>query len=691
MEQARYAAGASPLALPLTPFIGRTEHVVAVGLRLRHPETRLLTLTGPGGVGKSRLALRAMLACEDAFADGCRVVSLAEVRLPAAVLTAILRQLGLREDAHTSAADQLHRALRNQELLLLLDNCEHLTAVTPCLATLLQRCPGLTILATSRTPLQLHGEHVYPVPPLTLPDLDALPPLARSEAVALFVSCAQAVRPDFVLTEDNARVVAEICARLDELPLALELAAARLNVLSLTALADRLSDRLQLLTGGARDQPPRMQTMRAAIAWSYDLLTSEEQRCFCRLSVFAGGFPLDFVEGGLRTEDSGLRDSRTEMRSSETETGDATGSVLDALASLVDHSLVQRVDRDGEEPRYRLLETIREYGLERLAASGEEVAARASHAAWCVDFAETSVAAWRDSEESRWLDRLAAEEANLREAQDWVLTSGDWRLGLRLAVALYTYWLTRVPSQDEGGWLEQLLAFTPETVDGAFGTVRARAMHLLGILRHHAGAYGSAGAAYEASLAARRVLGDRTGQAETLNNLAVLATSLGDPSRAVLLFEEPIQLCRELGDRPRLARTLCNRALALNALGQHDRAREALQEADGIMRDSSSVLDHAKYRFCLGDTVWGTGDVETARQLWEESLARYQQLGDEHTAATVLPKLSRVALAAQQHARAATYIAEALGHGRASEELGLVAILFDVQAAVAAASGQAEA
>ena len=304
--------------------------------------------------------------------------------------------------------------------------------------------------------------------------------------------------------------------------------------------------------------------------------------------------------------------------------------------------------------------------------------------------AETTAAAWRQFSESRWLDTIAAEEANLRAAQDWILDRGHGELGLRLALGLYAYWLTRVPSQDESAWVRQILAMVPPVERGEAAVRRARAIHLVGILRHHAGDYATAQRWYAEALALRYALGDLDGQVVSLHNMALLADSLGDPERACDLFAEPIRLSRERGDGMQLARTLCSYAISAIALDRRSDAKEALDEAEAILRDGGSVRDYARYWLSRGEVAWRTGDAETARRCWEESRVRYQQLGDEHWVAAVLPKLSRVALAAHQNVRAATLIAEALGHGRASEELGLVADLLDVQAAVAAASGQAE-
>ncbi|MGH2559272.1 MAG: ATP-binding protein, partial [Thermomicrobiales bacterium] len=524
MRQIPRSAYIEPLVLSRTSFVGRTAHLAAVGRYLRSQQARLITLIGPGGVGKTRLALRAASLHADDFADGCHIVVLAEARTPETVLPAIARQLGLREEPHRSSADHLAHALRDQHLLLLLDNLEHVTAAAPSIAALLERCPRLTILATSRSPLRIQGEREYPVPPLLLPGLERLPPLdelRRCEAIALFIQRAQAVRPDFALTTANGPDIAEICTRLDGLPLAIELAAARLKVLSPQALLARLSGRLQLLTGGARDQPPRLQSLREAIAWSYDLLDPNEQSLFRRLAVFAGDFTLPAADAVASVQepvpsaqpgdasDGPQRDPAVGPPLSVTDWALGPGhSALDLLTALVDHSLVQRSDRDEDEPRYRFLETIRMFALEQLAAAGEEAETRARHAAWCLELAETAAPALHEPPPARWLDQLATAEANLHAAQDWMLANRQWALGLRLAVALYDFWLTRGAGRDEAGWIERILAITPDALAGDRGLDHARVLNLLGVLRYYAGDHEAARTWYEASLARRRTLGD---------------------------------------------------------------------------------------------------------------------------------------------------------------------------------------
>ncbi|HEY1296360.1 MAG TPA: tetratricopeptide repeat protein [Chloroflexota bacterium] len=658
------ASGMPPT--PLTSFVGREREVTEVRRLLG--VYRLVTLLGPGGIGKTRLAIEVTRGMAGEFADGVVFVGLANTRDPDLVLGAVAEALGIQEMGSRALVDRVRTQLQASDVLLLLDNFEHVLAAAEAIGSLLASCPRLRVLVTSRAPLRLSGEREVVVHPLALPDSHRLPPeqLLRYEAVRLFIERGAGVRRDLAPAGDQARIAADICARLDGLPLAIELAAARLRVLSPNVLLERLERALPLLVGGPRDMPARQQTLTATIGWSYDLLQPAEQRLFRRLCVFVGGFSLDAAEAVCGDADLGM-------------------TVLDGLESLLAKSLLERDDTDPGTPRFRMLETVREYAVDQARAAEELAEWQRRHASYFLSLAEVAASNFSSINAPHWLQRLEADHNNLRAALRWALDEQNAETALRLNSAVWHFWYARGYLSEGSRWLGEALRLADTQ---GIAAARARALTGAGVLAHYQGHYARAARLCGQSLKLCRSVGDRAGVAAALHGLALVARSGGDFAMARTMYEEARSIHEALGNQWGLSYTLRYLAVVLWMEAEYASAQPVIEASLALAKDIGDRQGVATTLTVKSYVACSLGEYVAAELAANESLAQHEAYGDRRGCAQAVWALGMAVAGQGRYAEANAHHKRALATFAEIGDLYFTGVCFIGLAQVALAANR---
>jgi predicted ATPase/class 3 adenylate cyclase len=656
------------LPAPLTGFVGRRRELEEITTLLGRESVRLLTLTGPGGSGKTRLALRVAAGLVEEFPDGVVLVELASIEDPTLVPAAVAGALGIREALDQPVPETLTDRLGDQRLLLVLDNFEQVLPAAAVVHRLLVACAQVKVLVTSRAALHVSGEQEYPVPPMAVPDLGVSPRPdgdVASEAVALFADRARAVRPDFAVTAGSAASVAEICQRLDGLPLAIELAAVRIKLLPLEAMLERLQHRLPLLTGGARDLPARQQTLRATLEWSYRLLAPAEQRLFARLAVFAGGCTVEAAEAVCDL--------------------DSDAEVLAGLDSLVDKNLLRTSDGDRGVARVGMLETIREYAHELLDTGGEAALLARRHADYFLDLARQADGLLSGTEHRMWFKQLAADLDNFRAALAWSVAQQQYETTAELAEGLRLYWEDRGPVSEGLRWLDAALQHREHLSLPTLTRVLSTKAALLLVIQ---GDRNQAIPLLHETLRLARELGDTTRVVRTLSYLGIVADQEGDYQRSVALHDEAVALARTQPDQRVLTTALVNQSGVFMLHGQYAQARAALEESRVLARQAGGPRDMAYVLTYLATVVLAEQDYQQAIPMMEESLTLGRELESPALIAAPLCGLGLAALYQGDHDRASALFEEALTLAKRTEDTYVIKDCLWGLAGVADAKGQ---